>query len=65
MADGAVVERGMLTAQDEAWDAAVRQAEVIEPLAEKGTVGLADADEAAAMLRPAAGRDHRTPLAHR
>ncbi|WSU48078.1 DDE-type integrase/transposase/recombinase [Streptomyces sp. NBC_01092] len=41
----------MLTAQDEVWDAALRQAEVIGPLAEKSTVGLADADEAAAMLR--------------
>ncbi|MFJ8787380.1 hypothetical protein [Streptomyces sp. NPDC102476] len=50
MADGPVAERGMLTAPEELWDAAVRQAEVIGPLAEKDTVGLADADEAAAML---------------
>ncbi|MFD7019181.1 DNA-binding domain-containing protein [Streptomyces sp. NPDC059928] len=40
----------MLTAPDELWDAAVRQALVIGPLAEKSRVGLADADEAAAML---------------
>ncbi|MDH2394157.1 Mu transposase C-terminal domain-containing protein [Streptomyces sp. HNM0663] len=51
MADGVVVERGVLTAQDEVWDTALRQAEVIRPLAENSTVGLADADEAAAMLR--------------
>lgn len=50
MAEGPVAERGVLTAHDEVWDAAVRQAEVIGPLAEKARVGLADADEAAAML---------------
>ncbi|WP_434098894.1 DNA-binding domain-containing protein [Streptomyces xantholiticus] len=51
MVDGPVAERGVLTAPDGLWDAAVRQAEVIGPLAEKDTVGLADADEAAAMLQ--------------
>ncbi|MFI2373206.1 Mu transposase C-terminal domain-containing protein [Streptomyces sp. NPDC018833] len=51
MVDGPVAERGVLTAPDELWDAAVRQAEVIRPLAEKDTVGLADADKAAAMLQ--------------
>ncbi|MFJ6562969.1 hypothetical protein ACIQMV_24495 [Streptomyces sp. NPDC091412] len=50
MAEGLVVERGVLTAQDEVWDTAVRQAEVIGPLTAKARVGLADADEAAAML---------------
>ncbi|MFE4869887.1 hypothetical protein [Streptomyces sp. NPDC056682] len=34
MVDGPVAERGVLTAPDELWDAAVRQAEVIGPLAE-------------------------------
>ncbi|MGW3319386.1 helix-turn-helix domain-containing protein [Streptomyces fungicidicus] len=51
MVDGPVAERGVLTAPHGLWDAAVRQAEVIRPLAEKDTVGLADADEAAAMLQ--------------
>ncbi|GAA3083757.1 hypothetical protein GCM10020000_82450 [Streptomyces olivoverticillatus] len=50
MAEGPVAERGVLTAPAEVWDAAVRQAEVIGPLAEKSRVGLADADEAAARL---------------
>ncbi|MCC3769546.1 Mu transposase C-terminal domain-containing protein [Streptomyces sp. UNOC14_S4] len=50
MAEGPVAERGVLTAHDDVWDTAVRQAEVIGPLAEKARVGLADADEAAAML---------------
>lgn len=50
MAEEPVAERGVLTAHNEVWDAAVRQAEVIGPLAEKARVGLADADEAAAML---------------
>ncbi|WP_152648632.1 hypothetical protein [Streptacidiphilus anmyonensis] len=45
-----MAERGVLTAPAEVWDAAVRQAEVIGPLAEKGRVGLANADEVAAML---------------
>ncbi|MGW3661063.1 Mu transposase C-terminal domain-containing protein [Streptomyces sp. NPDC005151] len=51
MVDGPVAERGVLTAPDELWDAVVRQAEVVGPLAAKDTVGLADADEAAAMLQ--------------
>lgn len=49
-AKGPVAERGVLTAHDEVWDTAVRQAEVIGPLAEKARVGPADADEAAATL---------------
>ncbi|WP_406500898.1 hypothetical protein OG936_39940 (plasmid) [Streptomyces sp. NBC_00846] len=49
MAEGPVAERGVLTAPAGVWDAAVRQAEVIGPLTEKAGVGLADADEAAAM----------------
>jgi len=36
MADGPVTERGVLTAPAGAWDTAVRQAEVIRPLAENG-----------------------------
>jgi putative transposase len=51
MAEEPVTERGVLTAPTQAWEAAVRQAEVIEPLAAKGTVGLAEADEAAERLR--------------
>ncbi|PRX99001.1 Mu transposase C-terminal domain-containing protein [Allonocardiopsis opalescens] len=51
MADEPVTERGVLTAPAQAWETAVRQAEVIGPLAEKGTVGLAEADKAAATLR--------------
>ena len=50
MADGPVVERGVLSAPAQVWDAAVRQAEVIGRLAEKGTVGLEAADKAAAEL---------------
>ncbi|MET7300160.1 DDE-type integrase/transposase/recombinase [Embleya sp. NPDC005575] len=51
MAEQPVAERGVLTAPTEIWGAAVRQAEVIGPLAVKDKVGLADADEAAATLR--------------
>jgi putative transposase len=51
MAERQVAERGVLTAPTEIWGAAVRQAEVIRSLAAKDTVGLADADEAAAELR--------------
>lgn len=50
MVDVPVAERGVLTAPAGVWEAAVRQAEVIGPLAGKARVGLADADEAAAML---------------
>lgn len=50
MAESPVVERGVLTAPGPAWDAAVRQAEVIGRLAGMATVGLAAADEAAAEL---------------
>ncbi|MCX4821592.1 DDE-type integrase/transposase/recombinase [Streptomyces sp. NBC_01142] len=46
-----MAERGVLTAPDELWDAAVRQAEAIGPLAEKDPVGMTDADDAAAMLQ--------------
>jgi putative transposase len=45
-----VVERGVLTAPRPVWDSGVRAAEVIGRLAEKSTVGLAGADEAAAEL---------------
>jgi len=48
--DSAVVERGVLTAPAQAWDLAVRRAEVIGRLAERGTVGLQAADVAAAEL---------------
>jgi putative transposase len=48
--DTVVVERGVLTAAAEAWDLAVRQAEVIGHLAGQRTVGLAAADAAAAEL---------------
>ncbi len=45
-----MVERGVLTAPAQAWDLAVRRAEVIGRLAERGTVGLQAADVAAAEL---------------
>ncbi|TMR17461.1 DDE-type integrase/transposase/recombinase [Nonomuraea turkmeniaca] len=45
-----IIERGVLTAPDEAWDVAVRQAEVIGRLAAGPRVGLAAADAAAAEL---------------
>src|SRR5260370_29584012 len=48
--DSAVVERGVLTGPAQAWDLAVRRAEVIGRLAERGTVGLQAADVAAAEL---------------
>lgn len=50
MADGPVAERGVLTAPDEVWERAVRQAEVIGPLAGKAMVGLVEADAAAMKL---------------
>ncbi|MGI8311488.1 DNA-binding domain-containing protein [Saccharopolyspora hattusasensis] len=50
MVESPAVERGVLTAPGPVWDAAVRRAEVIGRLAEKSTVGLAAADEAAAEL---------------
>jgi len=50
LVEGPVVERGVLTAPAQAWDGAVRRAEVIARLAAKGTVGLAAADVAAAEL---------------
>jgi len=50
LVEGPVVERGVLTAPAQVWDAAVRQAEVIGPLAAKAMVGLAAADAAAAEL---------------
>jgi putative transposase len=56
MAEEPVAERGVLTAPTQMWETAVRQAEVIGPLAAKDTVGLAEADEApAAAGRPASG----------
>src|SRR6266851_516932 len=48
--DSAVVDRGVLPAPAQAWDLAVRRAEVIGRLAERGTVGLQAADVAAAEL---------------
>jgi putative transposase len=45
-----IIERGVLTAPDEAWDVAVRQAEVIGRLAAEPRVGLAAADAAASEL---------------
>src|SRR5260370_32071225 len=48
--DSAVVERGVLTAAAEAWDLAVRRAEVIGQLAGQRTLGLEAADAAAAEL---------------
>src|ERR1039457_2565845 len=51
MADDLVVaERGVLTAPAEAWDLAVRRAEVIRHLAGQRVVGLDAADAAAAQL---------------
>ncbi|MFB7531765.1 Mu transposase C-terminal domain-containing protein [Streptomyces sp. NPDC056178] len=51
MAEEPVAERGVLTAPSQIWETAVRQAEVIGRLAAKDTVGLAEADDAAAKLR--------------
>ncbi|MGP3961775.1 transposase [Nonomuraea sp. 3N208] len=45
-----IIEQGVLTAPDEAWDVAVRQAEVIGQLAAGPRVGLAAADVAADEL---------------
>jgi putative transposase len=50
LAEGPVVERGVLTAPGPVWDAAVRRAEVIGRLAAEPTVGLAAVDLAAAEL---------------
>ncbi len=47
MVDGPVLERGVLTAPAQTWDAAARRAEVIKQLAGQAAVGL-DAVEAAA-----------------
>ena len=47
---GAVVERGVLAASAEAWDVAVRRAEVIGRLAGCDVVGHHAADAAAAEL---------------
>ncbi|MQA64059.1 MAG: DDE-type integrase/transposase/recombinase [Actinophytocola sp.] len=49
LAEQPVVERGVLTAPGPMWDAAVRHTEVIGGLAEKDTVGLAAAEEAAEL----------------
>jgi putative transposase len=48
--DPAVAERGVLTAPAEAWDLAVRRAEVIRELAAQRVVSLEAADAAAARL---------------
>ena len=45
-----VIERGVLTASDEAWAVAVRRAQVIGPLAAGSRVGAEAADGAAAEL---------------
>jgi putative transposase len=51
MADETVAaERGLLTAPDEAWDVAVRRAEVIGPLARLDVVGRGAVDAASAQL---------------
>jgi putative transposase len=50
VADEPVVEHGVLTASAQVWEAAVRRAEVIGPLADLSTVGLAAVEEAAAEL---------------
>jgi putative transposase len=50
MVDGPVLERGVLTAPAQTWDAAARRAEVIKQLASQATVGLDAADAAAAEL---------------
>ena len=48
--DPVVAERGVLTAPAEAWNLAVRRAEVIRELAAQRVVGLEAADAAAAQL---------------
>jgi putative transposase len=48
--DPALAERGVLTASEEAWGLAVRQAEVIRELAAQRVVSLQDADAAASRL---------------
>lgn len=48
--EDAVTDRGVLTAPDEAWDRAVRAAQVLGPLAELPMIGFARADRAAAEL---------------
>ncbi len=50
MVDGPVVERGVLTASAQTWDAAAQRAEVIKRLASQATVGLDAADAAAHEL---------------
>ncbi|MER7366339.1 hypothetical protein [Nonomuraea wenchangensis] len=45
-----IIEPGVLTAPDEAWDVAVRQAELIGPLANQPRLRLAAADAAADEL---------------
>lgn len=50
MVDGPVMERGVLTAPAQTWDAAARRAEVIKRLASEVTVGLDAADAAADEL---------------
>ena len=50
MEDASIAEHGVLTAPDAAWDAAVRAAGVIGPLAARDKVGLAEADAAAVSL---------------
>jgi putative transposase len=50
LAEGLVVERGVLTAPDPVWDAAARRASVIGQLAERDIVGSTAAAQAAAEL---------------
>ncbi|MEV0291895.1 Mu transposase C-terminal domain-containing protein [Kribbella sp. NPDC050820] len=50
MADGSVIERGVLTAAPAIWESAVRRAEVIGRLAQRDTMGRDAADAAAAEL---------------
>ncbi len=48
--DSALVERGVLTADEARWELAARRAGVIGRLAQQDRVGVAAADEAAAEL---------------
>jgi hypothetical protein len=48
MVDSPAMERGVLTAPAQTWDAAARRAEAIKQLAGQATVGLDVADTAAA-----------------
>ncbi|MEU6713781.1 hypothetical protein ABZ897_20090 [Nonomuraea sp. NPDC046802] len=57
-----IIERGVLTAPDEAWDVAVRQAGVIGRLAAEPQVGLAARDAAADRGAGSGGDRHGAGL---